>query len=441
MKKAGKAEKKSKTAATPKTPAAGTDEAIKPADLQILRELARELAEIGNLPLQKVKAELWRRLNRLERVRPMILLQNATWIETKDEIQLRCAGEWARKREWNMRASLYHWHNVRDDMVYDSVAYSPIVLCVPEWKIQSNATRPDHEFGACHFNPVLKGDEDPVAMIPMPTITINQAETDKAFQKLSAVFDGIMPVRKRGVAGVWFSMMDLFIEWRGLDNMFLDLVDRPEWVHAWMKRMTERIESEWDQFEKLGVLTLNNGACGAMGVGPGGLGFTDLLPQKDFDGKHVRPRDMWGHAHTQIFAEVSPAMHDEFALTYEGRFLSRFGLAGYGCCEPLHLKVDLIRRRIPNLRRMSMSPWADVAIGAAALKNEVIFSYKPNPARLGMAHFDINEARRQLRDVFEKTRGCIVEVLMKDLHTVNKQPKRMGEWVRMALELASEYAV
>jgi len=133
-------------------------------------------------------------------------------------------------------------------------------------------------------------------------------------------------------------------------------------------------------------------------------------------------------------------MHDEFALKYESRFLSRFGLNGYGCCEPLHLKVDLIRKRIPRLRRMSMSPWVDVAMGAAALKNEVIFSYKPNPAILGMSNFDINEVRRQLKDVFEKTRGCVVEVIMKDLHTVNKQPNRMGEWVRMAIDLAGEYA-
>jgi hypothetical protein len=416
------------------------DESLSAGDLQILRSLAKRLAEIAHLPEQKRKADLWRRLNRLERVRPLILLQNGTWHETGSEIKLECKGEWARGQEWGMRASLYQWDTVADDSVYDPVAYSPIVIRNPGWGININATRPDHEFGACHYNPVLKGDEDPETMIKLPTITVDEAETDRIYQKMNEIFDGIMPVRKRGMAWSWFAIMDLFIQWRGLDNTFLDMVDRPEWVHAWMNRMTEWVMDEWDQYERMGLLSLNNGSCGAMGVGPGGLGITDQLPAKDFDGRHVRRCDLWGHATTQIFAEVSPAMHDEFALAYESKFLSRFGLAGYGCCEPLHLKVDLIHKRIPNLRRISMSPWVDVAIGAAAVGNKFVFSYKPNPAILGMATFDVEAARRQLRDVFEKTRGCVIEVIMKDLHTVNKEPKRMGQWVKMALELAEEFA-
>ena len=87
-----------------------------------------------------------------------------------------------------------------------------------------------------------------------------------------------------------------------------------------------------------------------------------------------------------------------------------------------------------------MSPWADVAVGAAAVKNEIIFSYKPNPAILGMSTFDLGAARRQLKDVFEKTRGCVIEVLMKDLHHVHQEPTRIGQWVKMARALAAEYA-
>lgn len=409
-------------------------------DLTVLKTLAKQVAEIAALPVQRQTAELWRRLNRLERVRPMILLQNSTWHETNNEIQLTCEEGWPRWKEWEMRAGLYQWDNVRDDSVYDGVTYAPIVIRNTGWGISGDVTRPDHEFGASRYNPVLRGDEDPEVTIKLPTITVDREATDRVYQETCEIWDGIMPVKQRGVTSSWFAIMDQFIQWRGIDNAFLDLVDRPTWVHAWLNRMTEWYLEEWSQYEKLNVLSLNNGDCGAMGIGPGGLGITEQLPQKDFDGTRVRNRDMWGHATTQIFAEVSPAMHDEFALTYESRFLSRFGLASYGCCEPLHLKADLIRKRISNLRRISMSPWANVAIGAAALKNEVIFSYKPNPAILGMETFDVNEARRQLRDVFEKTRGCVIEVLMKDLHTVHKQPKRMGEWVRMARELAEEFA-
>jgi len=214
------------------------------------------------------------------------------------------------------------------------------------------------------------------------------------------------------------------------------MIDRPEWIHSWMERMTQWHLIQLDQYEKLGVLSLNNGN---NGVGSGGLGFTDELPQKDFDGTHVRTIDQWGHATTQIFSEVSPAMHEEFALKYERQFLARFGLNNYGCCEPLDKKINIIRS-IPNLRRISMSPWVDPERGAQELKKDYIFSYKPNPAIIGMETWNVDLARKILKDALDKSRGCVVEVIMKDLHNCRKEPWRMWEWVKMAKQLAEEYA-
>jgi hypothetical protein len=185
------------------------------------------------------------------------------------------------------------------------------------------------------------------------------------------------------------------------------------------------------------VLSLNNNKGR---IGPGGEGFTDELPQPDFDGVHVRAKDVWGTASTQIFVDVSPAMHEEFALQYESRLLTRFGLSCYGCCEPLHHKVEITKRHLPNLRRISMSPWANVAVGAAAVGKDLIFSYKPNPAIMAGETWDLAQVRADLRHVFEVTRGCCVEVLMKDLHTCHGHPERMWEWTRVARELAEEFA-
>ncbi len=132
-------------------------------------------------------------------------------------------------------------------------------------------------------------------------------------------------------------------------------------------------------------------------------------------------------------------MHDEFALTYEKRFLERFGLSNYGCCEPLDKKLGIVKT-IPNVRRISMSPWVDVELGAEELGSDYIFSYKPNPAIIGMEKWDEEFVVNYLRDALEKTRSCVVEVIMKDLHTCRKEPWRMWEWVRIAMELAEEYA-
>jgi hypothetical protein len=77
--------------------------AIPERDKSILRELAKKLAEIASLPIQQEKMELWRRLNKLDPVRPMVLLLNDTWHENKDEIKLECEDEFARRQEWLLR--------------------------------------------------------------------------------------------------------------------------------------------------------------------------------------------------------------------------------------------------------------------------------------------------------------------------------------------------
>ncbi len=43
-------------------------------DRQILRDLAKRVAEIGNLPIQKQRAELWTRHNDLDSPHPMVLV-------------------------------------------------------------------------------------------------------------------------------------------------------------------------------------------------------------------------------------------------------------------------------------------------------------------------------------------------------------------------------
>ena len=176
-------------------------------------------------------------------------------------------------------------------------------------------------------------------------------------------------------------------------------------------------------------------------VGSGGIGASDELPQADFDGEHVRLKDVWGMAAAQIFSEVSPAMHDEFAVTYEKQFLEPFGLTCYGCCEPLHKKIDILRK-IPNLRRISMSPWIEPIEGAEKIGSDYIFSFKPNPAYLSTDRWDLDVCRQEMIAVLDacKANGCVSEYIMKDTHTCRGEPERYDQWTEMAMELVLDYA-
>ena len=107
----------------------------------------------------------------------------------------------------------------------------------------------------------------------------------------------------------------------------------------------------------MNLLSLNNDSTYHNS---GGNGYTDELPTPGFDPDRVRLCDMWGSAEAQEMAQVSPEMHAEFVLQYEKRLLGPFALTGYGCCEDLTRKMDDVFT-IPNIRRISIAPSADVA--------------------------------------------------------------------------------
>ncbi len=392
-------------------------------DTTILRGLGQRLAEIAALPIQKEKAELWRRLNRLERVRPMVCLYNLTWEETKGLITLESEDPFARDIEWDLRKKLFHWDNMKDDTVYEPVVYSQIID-TRKWMFEEN-----------HYGFVVEDNLEPD--IPPAPIAIDWEGGERNYQQMCEIFDGILRVEKRGENGYGTGILDHWVVWRGMDKCFTDLIDNPDWVHRWLNAMVEWHLHQLGEYERLGYLNLNNGA---NAIDPGGLGFTDELPQPDFDGTHVRAKDMWGMTAAQIFAVVSPSLHEEFAIPHDSRILQQFGLACYGCCEPLDKKIDIIKKGIPNLRRVSISPWADVARSSEGLGKDFVFSCKPNPALLGMEGWDISIAEKYLRDALSKTRENVVEVIMKDLHTVRNEPQRMTDWVNMAMRLAEEYA-
>jgi hypothetical protein len=139
----------------------------------------------------------------------------------------------------------------------------------------------------------------------------------------------------------------------------------------------------------------------------------------------------------QMFSTVSPAMFAEFEIEPCTPLFERFGLVYYGCCEPLDKKMAQVRK-IPNLRKISMSPWADEETGAAEIKGDFVFSRKPNPALLAWPSFDVAAVSTHLRASVDTCarHGCPLELVLKDISTVRYEPERLFEWARIAMEVA-----
>jgi hypothetical protein len=122
-------------------------------------------------------------------------------------------------------------------------------------------------------------------------------------------------------------------------------------------------------------------------------------------------------------------------LPYQLPILERFGLNCYGCCEPLDKRWHLVSQ-IPRLRRVSVSPWSNLPEMAEKMGDGYIYSWKPRPSDLAMESFDQERIRAELRRTFALTRGCRVEAIMKDNHTIRGDPSRVVRWVQIARQEA-----
>jgi hypothetical protein len=146
---------------------------------------------------------------------------------------------------------------------------------------------------------------------------------------------------------------------------------------------------------------------------------------------------MWGCSNAQVFSSVSPDMHWDFAIEHDMRWLARWGLTYYGCCEPLDGKIDILRR-IPNLRKISVSPWCNPRRTAAAIGTDFVISHKPSPAVLAESGWDPTLARKNIRKFLDAAEGaCHVELIMKDISTVRYRPQHLWEWAAIAMEEAA----
>jgi len=404
-------------------------------DIAILRELGAKKCEIGSLPVQKKKFDMWGQLNKLQRVRPMVWINEIPWGELEsgsNELKILCEDITAKGIESALRMELYQWSHFPCDMVVEPVIYSGITggpcSSYADYGIKEDVHRADDGCDVGYI-PVIRTIDD-ADRIRTPDVWFDREATREHFELLCKIFDGVIPVRKKGIVHQWHSPWDQLIHWYGIEQLYMDMYEKPELIHRIMMNFMKALNEVLDRQIELGMLDVGNGN---WRIGSGGMGITDELPGKNTDGHKVHPSEQWGCCTAQIFSEVSPQMHEEFALGYERPLMERFGLSYYGCCEPLHKKIDMLKS-VKNLRKISMSPWINIDEASEIMGADYVFSFKPNPAHLAMDTLNENELRQYIRDVIGRTRKNRCEIILKDITTVKFQPLRLDKWAQIVMD-------
>ncbi len=400
----------------------------------IVRDLGKQVAEIAQLPVMRERRAMWKRHNSLERVRPMILVfPEGAWREMLPESELQCSHPTARSVEDYLRGRIVYFNQLHDDTVIEDEYVVRKAISSTGWGLEFKQIDSGAARGAWAFDPVVHTADD-LKKITAPEVTHDEVETQRRLDEVQGLIGDLLRVSLKGIGHIGFHPMAIYCRLRGLERVMWDMCENPDMLHEAMSRLEEAYRGMVRQYEELNLLSLNNDNTYHSS---GGNGYTDELPKEGFDPERVRPCDMWASAEAQELAQVGPEMHEEFCLQYERRLLEPFGLNGYGCCEDLGQKLDYVFQ-IPNIRRISISPFAKVEPCAEKLQGDYIFSWKPHPAHL-VGAFDPEHIRRYIQHALDATRGCVIEMVLKDTHTCENQPERFTIWTDIARELAEAY--
>ena len=407
---------------------------IRNKDRTVLRELASRCAAIAALPVQEEKRRLWRKLNALTPERPMVLIDQICWeeIQADNSLVLVCDDAECRAYERALRRILYQWEHFPVDMVVEPFIRVPKAISNSGFGItlQENVIRA-HESSsvASHrYHNQFQTLED-VAKIRPPVIAHDPAETERRLAFANWLFDGEIEIREEGYDPCYLSIWDPVSMWMGAESVLYAIADQPELLHAIAQKVADGYMSTLDQLESQGLLCQPQPLIHCTGA------YVDELPSAGYNPARPRIKDLWMMGLAQLFAAVSPAVFETFEINYMLPLFERFGLVYYGCCDPLDGKMEQVRK-IPNLRKISISPWANQAKGAEAIGPAYVLSRKPNPAYLALESFDAELIQREFMETLRlcRSNSCPVEFILKDISTVRGQPQRLEKWADIAMQ-------
>jgi hypothetical protein len=396
-------------------------------DRDVLRALAARVRQVADSPLMAERRNLWRRHNALDSPRPMILIfPEGSWGELLPWDTLTCHGDKARHWEYNLRTRLYGFEHFASDNVVDADWPVSRVIHSTGWGLDARHRPSTTERGSWAFDPVVKSKAD-LERMHFPDIRVDDEATAAELALATETFGDLLDVKTVGVTHLSFHLMNQWTSLRGLEQVFMDMALEPDFLHAAMRFLCDGHKHLIDQYVALGLLSANNDNTYHS---TGGNGYIDTLTPGASGA--VKLSEMWASAESQELDPVSPSMHLEFAMQYERELLAPFGLTGYGCCDGLHAKLADVCA-LPNMRRISMSPFCDVDKAAPQVTDQFIFSWKPQPSQL-VGRFDERRIGDYLQHTLDVCRGGVLEIILKDTHTCERQPERFDRWARLCRE-------
>jgi hypothetical protein len=333
-----------------------------------------------------------------------------------------CETPLAQRIEAELLYRLHHHRVIHDDMIIPANYPIQWKVDVDEFGIVIERTTGDRTatFGYAVEYPIKVIREDFEKLKPL-VCKVDRQHTEEYRNRVEETIGDILPVEMIGYpTGIWPGGVTFLtrgiIGLMGMENFYLAMTDEPQNVHRLMEYLLENAARLMQYYEREGIMYVNNGA---QELGQASYSFSDRLPAPGFTGT-PRLRDMFLRTDSQETTGISPEMFREFCLPYYRRLCAMGGLWYYGCCEPVQAIWRDCLDTIPNIKKLSISPWCDESVMGSILSDSgILYSRKLDATFLGVSkELDEERLARSIRQTMKHAKGCQIEFISRDVYTI-----------------------
>lgn len=400
-------------------------------DRERLRELAARQVEVANSEKNLERVELWKRHNMCKGERPVIHIEVDTFAHEAISPQLVCQDSWARWIEYRLLHNMINLETFDDDKIvapFFKMGYHSWFSLFGHNIKQSVVRKEDGTEMGHTFEHIIDDLADDFDKITQPSIYgVSKENTMAEFERLSDTFGDILPVKIASDC-LYAVPTQKVVHMMGMENMLYAMYDYPDEFKDMMQRIANDYVAYFKHLEHEGVLLQNHGF---ESVGQGTWAFYDEVEKSG----PAKTTDLWGFMDSQETVGISPDMFREFIFPCYKQIAENFGRLSYGCCEPVSAFWDDIKT-LPNLKKVSISPWCDEEFMANELRGSgIIYHRKPSPNFLGVGE-KLDEAafREHIEKTLKVAKGCSVEITQRDVYTVNKDINKVKRYVEIIRE-------
>lgn len=400
-------------------------------DKFIVRELAKKYMSLVCTERQKKMTDRFRATNDLKLVRPPVILDEIPWYQMDMDGELTCVCEDERVRsvELYFRKAIFYMSHFKADNLYEpfyrvNQTVESTGIGIEMKTSDMKRTDDKNNIVSREYEDVLE-DESELEKMHDPVFNLRPDKDAENMEFYTELLADSIPVRLSGFSHFYYAPWDSITRLRGVEPILMDMYDRPEYLHKIIGKYMSAAHARLDFVEKnLSVSLSPSLHCTPSTIS--GLAENGL-------------KATWCRSMAQTFGVISPEMFEEFELDYLYSVAERFKYTYYGCCEPLDDKIEVLKK-IPNLRKIGCSPWANVEKCAEQIGKDYVLARKPNPANVAIKT-DTEIIRREIEDTVKTCikYGCPYDIVLKDISTVSNRPENLIVWAQTVSDVLDKY--